>query len=211
MKTIPKFILAVTIASLLVAPARAQVPGLLNYQGKVAVGAAPFSGTGKFKFALVDATGAVTYWSNDGTSNAGSEPTAAVSRSVAKGVYSLLLGDTTVANMTAAVPASVFANGDVRLRVWFDDGTPNGSQLLSPDQRIASVGYAMKAGNAETVADNAITAEKIAAGAVGSAQLGQNLTLNGTTIGVFTGTFSGNATSAAGFSGALAGDVTGLQ
>lgn len=209
MKIISSLILATALASLAL-PARAQVPGLLNYQGKVAIGATPFTGTGRFKFALVDATGTVTYWSNDGTSNAGSEPTAAVSRTIAKGVYSLLLGDTTLANMTTSVPASVFANGDVRLRVWFDDGT-NGSELLTPDQRIASVGYAMTAGSAETVTDGAITAAKIAPGAVGNAQLGPNLVLSGTTIGVFNGSFTGNATSAEGFTGALAGDVTGPQ
>ena len=33
----------------------------------------------------------------------------------------------------------------MRLRVWLDDGV-NGSQLLTPDQRIAAVGYAMVAG-----------------------------------------------------------------
>jgi formylglycine-generating enzyme required for sulfatase activity len=56
----------------------------------------------------------------------------------------VLLGDTTLTNMTA-IPPTVFANPDVRLRVWFDDGA-NGSQLLSPDQQIAAVGYAMVAG-----------------------------------------------------------------
>ena len=67
------------------------------------------------------------------------------------------------------VPATVFTNPDVHLRVWFDDGT-NGSQLLTPDQRIAAVGYAMMAA---TVADGAITSSKIAAGAVGGAQLAE--------------------------------------
>ena len=64
----------------------------------------------------------------------------------------MLLGDTTLANMTA-IPTSVFQIADVRLRVWFNDGT-NGSQLLSPDQRIAAVGYAMMAG---AVPNGAIT------------------------------------------------------
>ena len=45
----------------------------------------------------------------------------------------MLLGDATLPNMTI-VPAAVFTNPDVRLRVWFNDGT-NGSQLLTPDQR----------------------------------------------------------------------------
>ena len=123
--------------------APAQVPQLINYQGRVAVGTTNFNGTGQFKFALVNAAGTTSYWSNNGSSVAGSQPTAAVSLTVTKGLYSVLLGDTSLANMTA-IPNSVFANADVRLRVWFNDGT-NGSQLLSPDQRIAAVGYALMA------------------------------------------------------------------
>jgi formylglycine-generating enzyme required for sulfatase activity len=138
--------LALGLSLLLLAPALlAQVPQLINYQGRVAVGATNFDGSGSFKFALVDAAGGATYWSNDGTSAAGSQPTAAVALTVTKGLYSVQLGDTTLPNMTA-IPATVFANPDVRLRVWFDDGTANGSQLLTPDQRLAAVGYAMVAG-----------------------------------------------------------------
>jgi hypothetical protein len=145
----------------------AQIPQVLNYQGRVVVGATNFDGIGQFKFALVNANGSTTYWSNDGTSTAGSQPTNAVSLTVSKGLYSVLLGDTTIANMTVAIPLSVFNNSDVRLRVWFNDGT-TGSQLLSPDQRIASVGYSMIAGN---VPDGVITAAKIVNGAIGSAQI----------------------------------------
>lgn len=133
----------------------AQVPQILNYQGRVAVGAPAvnFDGSGAFKFALVDGAGTTSYWSNDGTSSAGGEPTAAVTLTVTKGLYSVLLGDSTLTNIgdvevvyMTAIPPTVFANADVRLRVWFDDGTANGSQLLTPDQRIAAVGYAMVAG-----------------------------------------------------------------
>jgi formylglycine-generating enzyme required for sulfatase activity len=88
-----------------------------------------------------------SYWSNDGTSTDGSEPTGAVSLPVTKGLYSVLLG----ANMTP-IPNTVFANADVHLRVWFDDGT-NGSQLLTPDQRIAAVGYAMVASSLQPGVD----------------------------------------------------------
>ncbi|MCX6878424.1 MAG: SUMF1/EgtB/PvdO family nonheme iron enzyme [Verrucomicrobia bacterium] len=143
-----------------------QVPQLLNYQGRVAVGTVNFEGSGQFRFALVNAAGTTSYWSNDGTSVAGSQPTAAVPLTVTKGLYSVLLGDTTLTNMTA-IPNSVFNNPDVRLRVWFDDG-PHGPQLLTPDQRIAAVGYAMMADN---VKDGAITSAQIAAGAVGTPQL----------------------------------------
>jgi formylglycine-generating enzyme required for sulfatase activity len=169
------FAAALTAASLL----SAQVPQLLNYQGRVAVGAPAvyFEGTGAFKFALVDADGFTSYWSNDGTSYAGSEPSAAVDLLVAKGVYSVLLGDEL---LMQPIPHSVFANSDVHLRVWFDDGV-NGSQLITPDRRIAAVGYAMVASEALTVAD----------GAIASAQLADNLTLGGTTSGTFSGDGAG--------------------
>ena len=163
----------------------AQVPQLINYQGRVTVAGAPFQGAGQFKFALVSGAGTTTYWSNDGTSSAGAPPTAEVTLTVTKGLYSVLLGDPSLVNMTA-IPNAVFGNSDVRLRVWFNDGT-YGSQLLTPDQRIAAVGYAMMATTASTVADGAITAGKIAPGAVGSAQLASGLTLAGTTIGTFSG------------------------
>ena len=84
-----------------------------------------------------------------------------------KGLYSVLLGDTTIANMTVALPSSVFTNSDVRLRVWFNDGT-HGSQLLTPDQRIAAVGYALMASD---IKDGAITTAKLATGAVGIANI----------------------------------------
>ncbi|MDZ4289946.1 MAG: hypothetical protein U0984_18415, partial [Prosthecobacter sp.] len=125
------FTVAVTVATV-----HAQVPQLINYQGRIAVGITNFDGAGQFKFALVNADGTTTYWSNDGTSTAGSQPTAAVTLTVTKGLYSVLLGDATLSNMTI-VPTSVFTNPDVRLRVWFNDGA-NGSQLLSPDQRLAA-------------------------------------------------------------------------
>ncbi len=144
----------------------AQVPQLLNYQGRVAVGAVNFQGSGQFRFALVNAAGNVTYWSNDGTSVNGSQPAAAVTLAVTKGLYSVQLGDTSLANMTA-IPNNVFNNADVRVRVWFNDGV-NGTELLSPDQRISSVGYAMIAG---TVPDGAVTGAKLANGAVTSAKL----------------------------------------
>lgn len=143
MKTIP--LLRALALLLTVAPTalHAQVPQIINYQGRVAVGNPPvnFDGSGQFKFALVNTDGTTSYWSNDGTSTAGSQPTAAVTLTVTKGLYSVLLG----ANMTA-IPNSVFTNSDVRLRVWFNNGI-NGSQLLTPDQRIAAVGYALVAGS----------------------------------------------------------------
>lgn len=114
---------------------------MISYQGRIAVGTTNFLGpTGQFKFALVNATGTVTYWRNSPDGDADGVPDAAVSLPVTKGLYSVLLGDNTnIPNMAAILP-SVWTNADVRLRVWFNDGT-NGSQLLTPDQRLAPNGY----------------------------------------------------------------------
>ena len=154
LETVTAAVLAALFAGL--SSLHAQLPYFVNYQGRLVVSGTNFDGPGQFKFALVN-RGAAAFWSNDGTSSAGSQPVAAVSLPVRKGLYTVLLGDTSLANM-AALPASVFTNSDLRLRVWFNDG-PHGFQLLSPDQPVAAVGYAMLAA---TVPDGAITAEKLA-------------------------------------------------
>ncbi len=156
----------VLLLVLLATIGQAQVPQIISYQGRMIVGGLNHDGPGKFKFALVNTNGNATYWSNDATSSAGGEPVASVALTVTKGLYSVLLGDTTLTNMTA-VPSTVFINPDVRLRVWFDDGT-HGSQLLTPDQRLAAVGYALMA---DSVSDGAITSAKLADGSVASAKI----------------------------------------
>ena len=124
----------------------AAVPQLLNHQGRIAVAGVNFNGSGQFKFALVNANGSISYWSNDGTSIAGAAPTSPVTLTVTKGLYSVLLGDTALANMTA-LSATALNHDDVRLRVWFNDGS-HGFQQISPDQRLAATPYAFHAENA---------------------------------------------------------------
>ncbi|MDB6133498.1 MAG: Kelch repeat protein [Verrucomicrobiales bacterium] len=146
--------------------AYAQVPQTLSYQGKIKVNGNDFNGAGQFKFALVNAAGSQSYWSNDGVTVNGTEPVTAVAVPVQAGLYTVLLGDATLPNM-AALPAGVFKNGEMRLRVWFNDGT-NGWQRMSPDQRVAAVGYALMA---ETVPDGSLTSAKLADGAVTSSKI----------------------------------------
>jgi N-acetylneuraminic acid mutarotase len=225
------------------------VPGLLNYQGKLATDGVNFEGVGNFKFALVDGgadasqaasataviafgfvvnasidnpgsgytevpdvfvngdgSGAlaraeiqngaissiiienagsgyttanfqiaapnselsyITHWSHDGTSAAGLPPVSSVQIPVTAGMYSVQLGDTSIPGMQE-IPHNTFSNNDVRLRVWFNDGTQSDYQQLTPDQRITAVGYAMVAAD---VTDGAITSNKLAAGAITSAKL----------------------------------------
>lgn len=90
-------------------------------------------------------------WTNDGTSGTGGEPSTAVSVTVQQGLFNVFLGDTTLANMEP-VPASVFTQSDVRLRIWFNNGV-QGFARLSPDQNLGSVGFAMTAAQLATGAN----------------------------------------------------------
>ena len=120
----------------------ADPPGILNHQGRIAVNGVNFDGAGQFKFALVNAAGDTTYWSNDGASTTGDEPSAAVPVTVSKGQYAVLLGD---APMGAILPSVFAENADVRLRLWFSADSGNTFEQLNPDRRIAAVGYALNA------------------------------------------------------------------
>ena len=62
------------VFTMIAAAVAADIPRVLNYQGRVASGGAIFEGTGQFKFALVNADGTTFYWRNDGASGIG-EPT----------------------------------------------------------------------------------------------------------------------------------------
>jgi len=153
----------ILLAGALIFPAAlpAQVPHLLNYQGRVTSGGQNFSGTGQFKFALINANATTAYWKNDGPPGNILVPPFGISIPVQNGHYSVQLGDTAITNMQALPPEVFTQHSDVRLRVWFSDGV-HGFQALVPDQRLAAVGYAIMA---EDVKNGAITAAKMASGA----------------------------------------------
>jgi hypothetical protein len=119
-------------------------PTVVAYQGEVQVGGTPYTGNGYLKFAVVNAAGSTTYWSNNGTSTGGGEPTAAVQLAVSEGLFSVLLGDTTLGGMTQALTADVFSQPNRYLRVWFSSDNITFNQL-TPDTRIAAVPYALQA------------------------------------------------------------------
>ncbi len=127
------------------------VPGMINYQGNVYVGEEPFTGTGQFKFAVVDGEGHYL-WSNDDNEPPVEEPVAVIELPVTEGSYNVILGRE---QDMVPVPHSLFENEELYLRIWFNDGI-NDFQLLVPDQRIVSVGYSMKTKQAEDVYDKEI-------------------------------------------------------
>ena len=127
-------------------------PAIVSYQGKVTVDGNPYTGDGYFKFAIVNQAGNLTYWSNDGSSGAGSQPTNPVRLSVVNGLFNGLLGDTSVAGMTQPLYALVFSGTERYLRVWFSDGTMPYTQL-TPDWHIVAVPYALQAEEAKNAGD----------------------------------------------------------
>ena len=123
------------------------VPPVLNYAGQVRVAGQPFSGTGYVKFAFVNASGNISYWSNDVSSTSGSEPTGSVAVQVRGGLYSILLGNSAISGMGPIDPSIFQQYSDIHVRVWFNDGE-RGFQHLRPDRPFSSVPYAISAGSA---------------------------------------------------------------
>ena len=62
-------------------------------------------------------------------------------REVTNGLFTVVLGDTTLANMTA-ISASLFTQPNLQLRIWFNDGV-NGFAALSPVQNLTPAPYAV--------------------------------------------------------------------
>jgi hypothetical protein len=122
-----------------------------------------------------------TAWSNDGTSSDGSEPTAAVSVPVTNGLFTVVLGDTTLANMTP-IPATLFTQPNLQLRIWFSDGV-NGTAELNPIQNLTPTPYAVSALSASNLLGT-LPATQLT-GVVSNAQLANtSITINaGTGLG----------------------------
>lgn len=123
--------------------ASGEVPYQVNYQGYIKSGGSPYNGTGYFKFSIIDSNTSPTinYWTNDSSSvAAGSAPTASVSTTVSNGVYNIVLGDTSITNMTA-IDSDTFTNSATYLRVWFST-TGSSFTRLTTGRRFVSVPYA---------------------------------------------------------------------
>jgi len=157
--------------------AMADVPHLIHHQGILQNnGGQPYNGPADFKFAFVNQDASTSFWSNDGTSVAGSEPGTALTLPVSDGLFNVQLGDTDLGMQ--ALPPSVFADDQVYLRVWIND------EQLTPDRRVTSVGFAMQAATvaegaitAASIPDNAISSKHIVNGGVSSEDLVPDITL----------------------------------
>jgi hypothetical protein len=146
--------------------AGAEVPALFHVQGRVLSDSVLVEGPVGFKFALVNQDGSRFYWGNSPDADLDGQPDQAVTLALDRGLYSVSLGDVSLANM-APLPPQVFTNSAIFLRVWLRIGT-SAFQLLQPDQRITSAGYALIS---TTVSDGAITLSKLAPGVLNASNL----------------------------------------
>jgi hypothetical protein len=120
---------------------RAKAPNTLNYRGRIQSGGVDFTGTGQFKFAIVQ-NGTVVW-----RSAADGQPDTAVSVTVTSGLFNVGLGDTSLTNMGALIlttPFDTTATQPFTLRLWFNDGV-KGFQQLTPDQALHSVPFSQVA------------------------------------------------------------------
>ena len=170
-----------------VAAPGATTPTQVSFQGKVTANGSAYNGVGYFKFAVVNAAGDTSYWSNDNTSVAGSAPTAIVPLNVSGGLFTVLLGDTSQSGMSAPLAATVFAAPDRRLRVWFSPTGLTGSfEQLTPDYAIGAVPFALNAETLDGLDASAFAANvhthngaDIVTGTIADARLSNDVVLNG--------------------------------
>jgi hypothetical protein len=154
--SIPRKVIVLSVLLLLAAPAYSQsVPTVMNYQGSLTDNTptqTPVDATLPMKFRIYDAfMGGTQEWE---------EVWGAVM--VTDGIFNVMLGS----NATP-IPSSVFTAGAIRyLEIEV------GGELLTPRQRLGSVGFAHQA---ETSADlecpGCVEAGEIAAGAVGTSEV----------------------------------------
>ncbi len=133
-KTGAIFCVIILLAGVSVAVADDQV--MFNYQGRVRVQGTAFTGTGYFKFAIVNDPGTIALWSNDGTSVNGGGPVASIPVPVTEGIFNVMVGDLDLG--MEPINRSIFNHpSKIKLRIWFSDGT-HGFQQLLPDRRITN-------------------------------------------------------------------------
>jgi len=128
-------------------------PSVISYQGYITADGAAYTGSGYFKFAIVDEAsgdGALNYWSNDGSSSG--EPSSYITLTVSGGLFNVLLGGTSLVGMDYSIDHNVFSETDTYLRVWFSE-TGSGFQALDPNPRFSSVPYALRAQVADSGPD----------------------------------------------------------
>ena len=140
------------------------IPRTINYQGYMKEDDTAFTGVGVFKFAITDSAGTTSYWTNDGQQPG--LPVDGVEVTVTAGVFSVLLGDASLTNMTA-IDIGVFSdNAETFLRVWCSTNDGTTYEEITPKKKIGSSAYAYNAYEANTLVSgstiNSVTISQLA-------------------------------------------------
>ena len=136
---------------------------VLNYQGRVNIDLngkqTTYSGAvGYFKFAIINFNKTISYWSNDGTSQNGSEPETSLSVAFPNGdgVFSVSLGGGSMEPLNA----HKFSDPNTLLRVWFSSDDIEFEEL-KPNERFSIVPYAFRAQVADAVSPGALIPDQL--------------------------------------------------
>ena len=182
-----RIVILSAIISILAASAFCQtdsVPNAFHYQGQLREGNIRYEGAGIFRFAITDNTSPLPLilWSNDGSQvgkTADNIPVKGVSLTVSRGLFDVMLGDSSITNMTV-MPVSLFQqNKTVNLRVWFQKTSTGSIDLLSPDAWLVSVPFAFRAGslNGKDIDDSSIPMGKLGRESVAPENEGRSNTI----------------------------------
>lgn len=193
--------MALAMGGLFAASLSAQsVPGPINYQGRLTDNSPqqnPLNGTFPMRFDIFDAvTGGTSQWNETDTVT------------VNGGVFNVQLGAGT------AFPATLFSSSAVRyVEITVN---PGGSQeILTPRQQITQTGYANVAATAANATTAATAGNATQLGGAAASAYQKTLGSPACPANQFLATLNpdGSTTCAAstGFSGSLAGNVTGIQ
>jgi hypothetical protein len=182
-----RIVILSAIISILAASAFCQtdsVPNAFHYQGQLREGNIRYEGAGIFRFAIIDNTSPLPLilWSNDGSQvgkTADNIPVKGVSLTVTRGLFDVMLGDSSITNMTI-MPVSLFQqNKTANLRVWFQKTSTGSIDLLSPDAWLVSVPFAFRAGslNGKDIDDSSIPIGKLGRESVSPENEGRSNTI----------------------------------
>lgn len=127
-----------------------QEPVVLDYEGEVKVDGKAFGGSGRFRFELVNERGSVR-WESDPSRTSKPDQRGSVELVVRRGRYLARVGDPALGH-TRLPQELVTGSNDLRLRVWFNDGS-NGWQVAGSDTPLERTDRASNAGVSADISD----------------------------------------------------------
>jgi hypothetical protein len=152
-----KTFVIIFLSLFLIAISFAQVPQLVNYQGKLDSAGVPLNGTRDLTFKIYDVlTGGTAIWTETQTG-----------ATITNGVFNVILGS--VSAFSTATSPLFTGTGDRYIGITVGSGTE-----MTPRLRITSVAYSLRASQADGVADNTITSAKIVDGTIVTADIAAN-------------------------------------